>query len=102
MTDPKRTAENVPLPGGDFRLFTTRLAYQLMMSCGLLENPVTGGTSPNQDNARMLLDDLRMLAEKTRGNLEEDEEQQLSKVLSDLTPVVEKLSQGEATAEPEG
>lgn len=101
MTDPKRTAENVPLPGGDFRLFTTRLAYQLMMSCGLLENPVTGGTSPNPDNARMLLDDLRMLAEKTRGNLEEDEEQQLSKVLSDLTPVVEKLAQGEAATDPE-
>jgi polyhydroxyalkanoate synthesis regulator phasin len=49
----------------------------------------------------MLLDDLRMLAEKTRGNLEEDEEQQLSKVLSDLTPVVEKLTQGEADAESE-
>ena len=58
MTDPKRTAENVPLPGGDFRLFTTRLAYQLMMSCGLLENPVTGGTSPNPDNALRVVWDL--------------------------------------------
>lgn len=101
MTDPKHTAENVPLPGGDFRLFTTRLAYQLMMSCGLLENPVTGGTSPNPDNARMLLDDLRMLAEKTRGNLEEDEQVQLSKVLSDLTPVVDKLTGGQSPAAPE-
>ncbi len=100
MTDPQRTAESVPLPGGDFRLFTTRLAYQLMMSCGLLENPVTGGISPNPDNAQMLLDDLRMLAEKTRGNLEEDEEQQLSKVLSDLTPVVEKLTQGDVGSDP--
>lgn len=92
--DPKRTAADVPLPGGDFRLFTTRLAYQLMMSCGLLENPVTGATSPNPDNARMLLDDLRMLETKTRGNLEEDEQQQLSKVLSDLTPVVARLTSG--------
>ena len=92
MSDPKRTAADVPLPGGDFRLFTTRLAYQLMMSCGLLENPVTGATSPNPDNARMLLDDLRMLEEKTRGNLDADETEQLTKVLSDLTPVVERLS----------
>ena len=84
MTDPKRTAENVPLPGGDFRLFTTRLAYQLMMSCGLLENPVTGGTSPNPDNARMLLDDLRMLAEKTRGNLDAGEAQLLGNLRREL------------------
>ncbi|MEM6674172.1 MAG: DUF1844 domain-containing protein [Planctomycetota bacterium] len=91
MTDDVRTAEDVPLPGGEFRLFLTRLAYQLMMSCGILENPVTGSKEVHADNARMLLADLRMLAEKTRGNLDDGEEAHLAKVLGDLGPVVEKL-----------
>ena len=92
MTDEPRTAGDVPLPGGEFRLFVTRLAYQLMMSCGLLENPVTGSKDVHADNARMLLADLVMLQEKTRGNLDDDEEAQLLKVLGDLGPVVERLS----------
>ncbi len=86
-----RTAEDVPLPGGEFRLFITRLAYQLMMSCGLLENPVTRTKQVNGANARMLLADLSMLREKTVGNLDEDEEAHIDKVLSDLGPVVAKL-----------
>ena len=91
MTDEPRTAGDVPLPGGEFRLFVTRLAYQLMMSCGLLENPVTGSKDVHSDNARMLLADLLMLQEKTRGNLDDDEEAQLLKVVGDLGPVVERL-----------
>ena len=86
-----RTAEDIPLPGGEFRLFVTRLAYQLMMSCGLLENPVTRTKEVNPDNARMLIADLSMLREKTIGNLDEDEEAHIDKVLSDLGPVVLKL-----------
>ena len=66
----------------------TRLAYQLMMSCGLLENPVTGGRQTNADNARMLLADLTMLREAV-GNLSEDE-MAIDKVI-DLGPVVAKL-----------
>ncbi|MEM9378620.1 MAG: DUF1844 domain-containing protein [Planctomycetota bacterium] len=91
MSDEPRTAEDVPLPGGEFRLFLTRLAYQLMMSCGLLENPVTGSREVHADNARMLLADLAMLREKTLGNLDEEEAAHLDKVLNDLGPVVEKL-----------
>lgn len=89
--DAPRTAEDMALPGGDFRLFVTRLAYQLMMSCGLLENPVTGTRQPSPDNARMLLADLTMIAEKTSGNLDGDEQAHIQKVLTDLTPVVAKL-----------
>ena len=92
MSDAEQTAENVPLPGGEFRLFLTRLAYQLMMSCGLLENPVSGAKDVHADNARMLLADLQMLQEKTRGNLDDDEEAHMNKVLADLTPVVERLT----------
>lgn len=83
-------------------LFVTRLAYQLMMSCGLLENPVTKGRQVNVDNAKMLIADLSMLREKTVGNLNEDEEAHIDKVLNDLGPVVAKLAEQADGAGGEG
>ncbi|MFT5734580.1 MAG: hypothetical protein ACI8WY_003262, partial [Planctomycetota bacterium] len=77
-----KTAADVPLPGGEFRLFITRLAYQLMMSCGLLENPVTRMKDVHADNARMLIADLTMLQSKTVGNLSDDEQEHIDKVLN--------------------
>lgn len=92
-TEQGMDAGEMPLPGGEFRLFVTRLAYQLMMSCGLLENPVTKSKQVNAPNARMLLSDLSMLREKTVGNLDEDEEAHIDKVLADLGPVVATLKE---------
>jgi hypothetical protein len=80
----QRRASDVPLPGGDFRLFVTRLSFQAMIALGLIENPVTKTKQANADSARMLVDDLQMLREKTAGNLEEDEAQYLDKILGDL------------------
>jgi hypothetical protein len=90
----ERTAADVPLPGGDFRMFITRLSFQGMLSLGLLENPVTGTRQVNEPGARMIVDDLRMLQEATRGNLTPDESGHLDKVVSDLTYALGKLSQG--------
>ena len=89
--EPTKTAADVPLPGGEFRLFVQRLAYQLMMSCGLLENPVTKSRQVSPDNARMLLADLQMLQKMTVGNLDEDGEAHLDKIVTDLAPVVARL-----------
>lgn len=83
-----RRADEVPLPGGDFRLFLTRLAYQGMLACGLIENPLTGKKGVNAASARMILDDVGMLVEKTEGNLSLDEREHLEKVHSDLTRLV--------------
>jgi len=82
--DERRTAADVPLPGGDFRLFVTRLSFQAMLSLGLIENPLTGTKQVNAASARMIVDDLRMLLEKTQGNLEPDEEAYLGKISGDL------------------
>lgn len=80
----ERRAADVPLPGGNFRLFVTRLGYQTLMALGLVENPLTGTQEPNLGNARMLVDDLAMLHAKTEGNLEPDEQMHLDKLLGDL------------------
>jgi hypothetical protein len=82
--DGGRPASQVPLPGGDFRLFVTRLSFQAMMSLGLIENPLTKQKVVSLDGARMLIADLSMLREKTFGNLDDDESAYLDKILSDL------------------
>jgi len=93
-----RTAEDLPLPGGDFRLFTARLSVQGMLALGLMENPLTGKATVNLAHARMMLDDLLMLAEKTSGNLDLDEADQLRKIISDLRFHLERA---EAAASPQ-
>lgn len=78
------TADQIPLPGGNFRLFITRLSYQAMMSLGILENPITNTKQVQLTNARMLLDDLIMLQDKTSGNLDPDEHEHMEKLIRDL------------------
>lgn len=80
----ERTAEELPLPGGDFRLFVSKLAFQALIALGVIENPVTRTTDANLDHAKMVIDDLRMLRDRTKGNLSADEDSHLTKVLSDL------------------
>ncbi|QDU68605.1 hypothetical protein Pla86_37030 [Planctomycetes bacterium Pla86] len=72
------------LPGGDFKLFLTRLGYQAMLSLGLIENPATGKARREESQARMVLQDLRMLAHKTEGNLDIDEMEALTNLVRDL------------------
>jgi hypothetical protein len=88
-----RKASDMPLPGGNFRLFITRLSFQAMMSLGLIENPLTHERTRNLPNARMLLDDLSMLREKTAGNLEPDELGHLEKVISDIEYALERVQE---------
>lgn len=92
-------AGDLPLPGGNFRLFITRLSFQSMMSLGLIENPITRERSINLESARMLIADLRMLQEKTRGNLEEDEAAHLDKILSDLDYALERVEETQGVAD---
>jgi hypothetical protein len=79
-----RTAEDMPLPGGDFKLFITRLGYQAMLALGLVENPITKETHRDLGQARSLLADLKMLAYKTDGNLDIDEMEALTRLVREL------------------
>lgn len=79
-----KPASQLPLPGGNFQLFVHKLSIQGMFALGLIENPITKKTERNLDHARMVIDDLLMLREKTEGNLSSEESDQLSKAISDL------------------
>jgi hypothetical protein len=90
-----RRASEVPLPGGSFRLFATRLSFQAMISLGLIENPLTKTRTKNLANAQMLLDDLVMLRAKTAGNLDADEDDHLEKIISDVEYALERENPAE-------
>ncbi len=95
MNEPnQRTAEDMPLPGGDFRLFITRLSFQGMLFLGLLENPVTGTRKVDLDQARVIHADLAMLLDRTQGNLEAEEEEHLRKIVMDLSSMLAKVESG--------
>ena len=89
-----RRASDMPLPGGNFHLFVTRLSIQAMISMGILENPLTQRKEATPGNARMLLMDLEMLREKMVGNLDDEEEAHLDKVIGDLQTALTRLSAG--------
>ncbi len=86
-----RPADQIPLPGGNFRLFIQRLGYQGLMTLGLIENPLTDTREVHLENAKMLIDDLAMLQEKTSGNLDPDEDEHLTKLLGDLQRAYESV-----------
>lgn len=100
MTPPTRTdpevrpsAVEVQLPGGDFRLFVQKLAYQALIALGVLENPLTRSRAANLGHAEGLIDDLRMLRERTRGNLGIEEREHLDQVVGELQRHLVQLRQ---------
>lgn len=55
-----------------------------MMSLGKLENPVAGKIEKNIEFARLSIDTLEMIKEKTKGNLSEYEEKFLDETLREV------------------
>jgi hypothetical protein len=64
--------------------FIMMQAQQAALFLGRIPNPQTGKSEPNLDVARMLIDQLEMIREKTRGNLGHEETEILASILSDL------------------
>lgn len=55
-----------------------------MMSLGRLENPIAGKTEKNIEFAKLSIDTLDMIKEKTKGNLSEYEQKFLDETLREL------------------
>lgn len=67
-----------------FIAFIMMQSQQAALFLGRLPNPQTGKPEPNLEVARMLIDQLEMIREKTRGNLNHEETEILGSILSDL------------------
>lgn len=72
------------LPPASFDLLVTGFVTEAMVALGQLPNPMTGKDEPNREHARYAIDMLGVLAEKTKGNLEPEEERGLQEVLHQL------------------
>jgi len=82
-----------PLPKVDFSTFIFSLASSALVHLGEVKDPLTGQVSTNLQLARQIIDTLGMLEEKTKGNLDEAEEQLLKSLLYDLRiKFVQKVS----------
>ena len=79
--------------------FVMMHAQNAALFLGQIPNPKTGEAEINLDLARMFIDQLEMIQEKTRGNLTNEETMVLRNALSNLQMAFVEVS-GEARPEP--
>src|SRR5579864_8258171 len=84
--------------------FVMMQAQNAALFLGQIPNPKTGEGEVNLELAKMFIDQLLMIQEKTRGNLTNDESTVLRNALSNLqmvyVEVAQQISKGGAAAEP--
>jgi hypothetical protein len=76
--------------------FIMMQAQQAALCLGQMPHPSTGKEEVNLDAARMFIDHLEIIQEKTRGNLNKDEEKILSGILSELQMAYVHVARGGA------
>lgn len=68
----------------NFNTYISMLGQQIMMLLGKMPNPVTGKPEKNLEGAKIFIDVLDLLKEKTKGNLTKDENTLLQSTLSNM------------------
>jgi len=68
----------------DFGNFVMSLAHSALVSMGMVEHPESGDSQVDLDTARQTIQILEMLQEKTRNNLEAEEDRLLGSLLYEL------------------
>ncbi len=72
------------MPEASFSTIVGGMGVQTAMALGQVENPATGQTEVDLQQARHLIDSLKVLQEKTEGNLTRQEKQHLESLLKEL------------------
>lgn len=72
------------LPKIDFSSFILSLYSSGLVQLGKVEDPSTGEKTINLDLAKHTIDMIAMLEEKTKGNLNEEEENLIKALLSEI------------------
>ena len=84
------------VPETDFGFFLSSLSMQAMVALGEVPHPTTNMPQENLEQARYFIDLLGMLQEKTKGNLNPEEESILEGVLYELRMKYMAHTQGTA------
>ncbi len=83
-----------------FLEFVMMQAQNAALFLGQIPNPQTGQVEVNLEVARMFIDQLAMIQEKTRGNLTNEESTVLRNALSSLRMGFVEASQGKRSSAP--
>ena len=76
--------EPIQMPQINFPTFVLSMNASALVHLGAIDDPATGKKAKNLPMAKQTIDILSMLEEKTKGNLNSDEEQMLKGILYDL------------------
>ncbi len=79
-----QAAGEMPMPEISFASFLISLSSSAFIHLGDIPDPVTGETKKDLPLAKQTIDLLGLLREKTRNNLQEDEEKLFDHLLYDL------------------
>jgi hypothetical protein len=83
-TDKKEEKKAEELEKATFASIVVRMATGAYISLGLAEDPITGKKNKDLEISKYLIDSLRILKEKTKGNLDKEEEGYLNNLIQDL------------------
>jgi hypothetical protein len=78
----KKEEEN--LEKASFLSIVLRMATGAYISLGLVEDPATDKKNKDLEMSKYLIDSLRILRDKTKGNLNKEEEGYLNNIIHDL------------------
>ena len=84
MTEEEKKGPSADMNTVRFVSLVSMFAASAYQSLGKIANPLTGKVERNLDSAQGMIDILLMLREKTKGNLNEDEDKVLNSTISDL------------------
>jgi len=82
--DRAEARQRVPLPEVSFATFIFSMHSSALLHLGEVPDPFTGQASADLELAKHAIDTLGMLKDKTRGNLDEEEQKLFDSVLYDL------------------
>ena len=95
------------LPEASFRTLVGTLASQAIMGLGAMADPKTGRVIIDLESSQFSIDMLQVLEEKTKGNLTDDEKDEMTQVLSELrgrfvqvTQMIAKQAHAPGVADP--
>ena len=81
---PQQEAPPTQLPPPSLNMLVSGIVADALVSLGAVKNPVTGKQTKDLKTAQHLIDLLQILKEKTKGNLDEGEEQFIESALYEL------------------
>ena len=82
--DPDPRIDPKQIPPADFSILVGMFSTQAMVALGMISDPATGKADPQLELARYFIDLLGVVDEKTKGNLELNEQSLLESTLHQL------------------